>query len=77
MAGFVSGALDPDQWAWSPKELSRVIGDQLDEPIRVNAAGRTPWVESRWDGPVLLTEEALDGWIADWRAEILRRKVAV
>src|SRR4051794_12582716 len=43
MAGFVAGVLDPDRWAFWPKELSRVIGDQVDEAGDVMAAGRTAW----------------------------------
>jgi hypothetical protein len=75
MAGLVAGALDPDQWAFTPRELSRALGDQLDDAIDVNAAGRLPWVERRWDGPVFLTPESLGRWIADWRAEVASRKM--
>lgn len=74
MTGFVAGALDPNQWAWSPRDLSRVLGDRLGEAIDVHAAGRAAWVASRWDGPIRLTEEAIDLWAADWRAEVAARK---
>jgi hypothetical protein len=38
MAGFVSGALDPNNWAYTPRELSRVIGDQLDDAARLDVS---------------------------------------
>jgi hypothetical protein len=75
MAGFVAGVLDPDQWAYTPRELSRVIGDQLEGAAEVFAVGCTAWVEARWDGPVFLSGEALDSWIFAWRAEVASRKM--
>lgn len=75
MTGLVSGALDPGRWAWSPQELSRAIAAQLDGPLDVYAAGRTPWVASRWDGPVRLTTAIVGDWVAAWRHEVACRKM--
>ena len=70
MAGFAHGVLEPDQWAHSPAELSRVIGDQLDDDATLNAPGRLGWVAARWDGPVLLDAANLGRRVDGWRAEL-------
>ena len=69
MAGFADGVLDPDQWARTPAELSRVIGDQLDDDATLNAPGRLEWVAARWEAPVLLDGPNVGSWVDGWRAE--------
>ena len=69
MAGFVAGTRDPDQWARTPAEMSRVIGDRLDDDATLNAPGRLEWVAARWEGPVLLDVANLGRWVDGWRAE--------
>jgi hypothetical protein len=74
MTPSIRGVGDRENFALTPRELSRIIGDQLEDPDEANAPGLMAWVESRWAGRVHLTDAALDRWIAGWRAEIARRK---